>query len=162
MRRDYMVYMTYFFGAWMQLIAPMSILNIKTNYKQQLMFTTLLGTTTIVVRNMYRWLSVPFGVHTIIFALMAVLLMKKIVPELSWMKVIFIIWINMLIVTIAEILILFPINLYFGVTMRQVESNPLLICLFSGIGSNMGLMIAWAIGKYRNRLSQSVALDKRM
>ncbi|WZL72880.1 hypothetical protein QBE52_17775 [Clostridiaceae bacterium 35-E11] len=157
-----MVYMTHFFGAWMQFIAPMSVLDIKTNYKQKLMFTTLLGSITIVARNIYRWISLPFGVHTMIFALTAVLLMKKIVPELSWMKTIFIIWMNMLVVTIVEILILFPITLYFGVTMRQVESNPLLICLFSGLGSNMGLIIAWGIGKHRNRLKQSVSLGKRM
>jgi hypothetical protein len=125
-------------------------------------FTVLLGGVTIVVRKMYKWIGLPFGTHTIVFALAAVFLMKKIVPELSWIKTIFIIWINILIVTVVEVLILFPISLYFGITMRQAEANPLLTCLFSGIGSNMGLTIAWMIGKYRNRLHKSVVFNKRM
>ncbi|QEK11039.1 hypothetical protein FQB35_00875 [Crassaminicella thermophila] len=143
-----MDYLIHFFSAWISFIGPMSVLNIKTTYKQQFLYTFILGSVAIISRSLYQWIQMPFGVHTIIYIVTAVFLMKKIIKSLSLVKTILIVWVSILIIIITEIIVTFPLQVYFGISLTNAESNPVLVFLLGGIGSNIGLIFMWLIGKY--------------
>lgn len=144
-----MDYLVHFFSAWISFVAPMSLLKIQTTYKQQILYAFILGSVAIFARSLYRWIQMPFGVHTIIYIVIGIVAMKKIVNSLSWIKSILIVWGSILIIIITEIIVIFPLQIYFGISLANAESNPILSFLLGGIGSNIGLIIIWLMGKYK-------------
>lgn len=134
-------------------MAPMTLFKIHTTPRQQLSFTAIMGVVMTLSREIYRFIDVPFGVHSIIFIVVELIVMKKLVPSLNWYRVTLFVWLGILIVIITEGIVLMPIMKYYGLQMNQIEADPMLTLLFAGIGSNIGLIIMAIIGKLKgNRI----------
>lgn len=143
-----MDYFIYCLSAWFHFIVPISVLEIKTNHQQKFLFVISLAGMTAFSRSIYQYISLPYGTHTIIFVVFEILLFKLIIKELSLKKSILIAWVNILIVIISESCIVLPILRYYSM---NINTNSLMTLLLGGIGSNLGLMIVWIIGKIRRK-----------
>jgi hypothetical protein len=107
------------------------------------------GVGVIVLRGMYNFFKVPFGTHTILLAILSIVLFKIIFKEFNWQKSIYTALIAFIIMLIVEAFAVLPIMKLFDLTVDKIETDKVLN-MYIGVLSNLLLILIYIISVIRD------------
>lgn len=145
-----MIYLLYFLQAWLIFVTPLIFLNYKTTIRQQFLFTIIYGLGIIFSRNIYNFIKVPFGIHTILLLILSIILFKNILKDFGWQKSIYTSLIVFIIILINDALIVLPFMKLLDLNVGLVESDNTLAFILISILSNLLLILACITSIIRN------------
>ncbi len=145
-----MLYLSHFIHAWLVFVTPLIFLNYKTTIRQQALFTIIYGLGVAFSRNIYDFVKVPFGTHTILLIILSIVLFKNILKDFGWNKSIYTSLIIVIILLINDTLILLPLMKMFNLTITGVEKRGSLGFIPVIILSNLILILIYVTFSTRN------------
>ncbi|MDR5659172.1 hypothetical protein RH915_06690 [Serpentinicella sp. ANB-PHB4] len=147
-----MIYLTNFIHAWLIFIAPLSLFNVKSSLNEQIIFTFIYGNALHLIRTYFMPIA-PMMTHTVLLMMITIFLYKVLIKQLIWSKCILMAFIWIIALVIAELLITFPIMHITGITVASADTvfAHRLVILFT---SNLGLIMIYAIGRFKHRKSK--------
>lgn len=150
-----MIYLSYFIHAWLIFVTPLKYLHYKPTIKQRVLFTVIYGLGIGPARSIYKFLRVPFGIHTVFLLVLSTILFRIILKDFSWQNSIYVSLIIFIILLINDALILLPIMKLFNLTIGQVEESRILTFMMIFIVNNLLLILTYVASTIRNLMYDS-------
>lgn len=145
-----MIYLLYFVHSWLVFVTPLKFLRYKSTVGQKILFTVVYGAGVIFSRDIYKFLKVPFGTHTILLIILSIILFKNILKDFNWQRSIYITLITFVALLVNDSLILVPIMKLFNLPISKIETDNILAIIFMGILSNLLLILVYIISIVRD------------
>lgn len=146
-----MQYLSHLIHAFFMFVAPLSFLNYKTTVIQKILFTLIYGTMVHFSRQIYNLINIPFGSHTLILVILAIILFKNILKDFTWIRSTYISLVLFIILIINDSIFVLPYMKFFHLTITQMEINNVIPIIFKTIVSNSLLVLIFIIGELKNR-----------
>lgn len=140
---EYLAYLLYFIQSWLVFVVPLKFLRYKSTIGQRVVFTIVYAVGSILSREIYKFLKVPFGTHTFLLIIFGIILLKIVAKGFGWQKSIYAFLITFIVLLINDTFIVLPVMKLFGFTIGGIEMNSIFRVLFICIMPNLLLILAY-------------------
>lgn len=156
---EYLAYLLYFFQSWLIFVVPLKFLRYKSTIGQKVIFTIVYAVEVIFSREIYKFLKVPFGMHTFLSVIFGVILFKIVARDLGWQKSIYSFVISFIVLLVNDTFIVLPVLKLLGLSIGNIEVNNISGILFMCIAPNLLLILAYIVLVIRDLICNKKGLN---